>query len=193
MAAPPDRIGRRDVRPAADGAAAGAETSTRWANRSARLVGYAGGVALGIGVLAIALSLARGDFPWRHGIGDSTANVAAKWQRPAVSAAGLVGRTGVSITQLAVTGDGGLLDLRFQVVDPTKADAIHDRARPPALISEVNGVVASDLLMGHEHTGTFRGGQTYYLVFTNPGNLVERGSQVTVLLGDASVRHVRVR
>ena len=193
MAAPPDRVGRRDARRAADDVAAGAETSTRRGERSVRLAGYLGGVALGIGVLAIVLSLARGDFPWRHGPGDATASVAAKWQRPAVSAADLVGRTGVRITQLAVTGDGGLLDLRFQVVDPTKADAIHDRAWPPALISEANGVVASELLMGHEHTGRFRGGQTYYLVFTNPGNLVERGSQVTVMLGDASVRHLRVR
>ena len=65
--------------------------------------------------------------------------------------------------------------------------------KPPVLISESNGVVVDQLLMGHQHKGTLLGGQTYYLIFSNPGNLVARGSQVTVLLGDASIRHVRVQ
>jgi hypothetical protein len=63
---------------------------------------------------------------------------------------------------------------------------------PPAVVDESSGLVVHDLLMNHEHTGDYRPGVTYYLVFTNPGNWVRRGASVTVLLGNAQVEHVRV-
>jgi hypothetical protein len=47
--------------------------------------------------------------------------------------------------------------------------------------------------MNHAHHGPYKAGVSYYLVFNNPGNLVRRGSMVTVLLGDAEVQHVVVR
>jgi hypothetical protein len=192
MATSRDRRLRPDVHASA---ARAAELNSRTHRRdaAARVLGYLGGVVIGIGALAIVLSLARGDVPWLHSGGSASSNLAARWQRPAVSDAGLAARSGVRIVHVALTGGGGLLDLRFQVLDPAKAAALHDRARPPALVSEDNGVVANELLMGHEHTGSFHGGQSYYFVFTNPGNLIERDSRVMVLLGDASVRHVRVR
>jgi hypothetical protein len=119
--------------------------------------------------------------------------VPVSWQRPSVDAAGLVQRSGVKITQLAVTGGGGLVDLRYQVVDADKANALHKAGNPPALVEEETGLVINQLLMDHAHTGQFRVGQTYYLIFENPNTWVHRGSRVTVLLGDAQVEHVTVR
>jgi hypothetical protein len=118
--------------------------------------------------------------------------VPAAWARPAVAADDLGQTSGITITRVAVTGGGGLVDLRFRVVDPERAHALHDPATPPAVVDEDTGLVVHDLLMNHAHTGDFRAGVTYYLVFTNPGNWVRRGAQVTVLLGDAQVEHVRV-
>ena len=118
--------------------------------------------------------------------------VPAGWARPAVAADDLGQASGVTITRVAVTGGGGLVDLRFRVVDPDRAHALHDAATPPAVVDESTGLVVHDLLMNHEHTGDFRAGATYYLVFNNPGNWVRRGAQVTVLLGNAQVEHVPV-
>ena len=115
------------------------------------------------------------------------------WARQTVPAAGLADRLGVRLTRVAVTGDGGLLDLRFQVVDPDKAAAIHDQATPPAIVAEDSGLFLDGLLMGHSHSGPFKTAVTYYLLFENDGNLVDRGSRVTVLLGDVQVQHVVVR
>ncbi len=109
-----------------------------------------------------------------------------------LSADGLVQRTGVTITQVAVTGAGGLLDLRFKVLDPDKAHAIHDPATPPAIVDERSGLILSRLFMGHSHSGPYHPAVTYYLVFENNGNWVHRGSKVTVLLGNAQVEHVVV-
>jgi hypothetical protein len=109
-----------------------------------------------------------------------------------VGADDLAAASGVTITRLAVTGGGGLVDLRFRVVDPQRAHALHDPGTPPAVVDEASGLVVHDLLMNHEHTGDYQAGVTYYLVFDNPGNWVRRGARVTVLLGDAQVEHVPV-
>jgi hypothetical protein len=110
---------------------------------------------------------------------------------PVVSAAGLARRNGIRIRQLAITGAGGLIDLRYQVLDPDKADSVHTAL--PELVDERTGVVVDQLLMGHRHKGVLHAGQTYYLLFENPGDLVQRGSELTVALGGLRVPHIRVR
>lgn len=115
------------------------------------------------------------------------------WDRAPVSADGLVDRLGVRVVQVALTGGGGLLDLRYQVIDADKAAGLHDPATPPALVDEGTGLVANDLLMGHAHTEGFKPGVTYYFVFENPGNLVQSGARVSVLLGGIQVEHIDVK
>ena len=160
--------------------------------RRVRVLGLVAGIV--VTVLAVVAGLGvRGLAGRSHPATATRAAVPAAWVRPAVSKAGLVDRSGVKITQLAVTGDGGLVDLRYQVIDPDKAATLHDANNPPAVVDEQTGVVVHDLFMGHSHSDPFAFGETYYLVFDNPGNLVRRGSYVTVLLGDAEVDHVLVR
>ncbi|HEY6891246.1 MAG TPA: hypothetical protein VI300_25800 [Solirubrobacter sp.] len=112
---------------------------------------------------------------------------------PLVSNAAFERRSGVRIVRVAVSGGGGLVDLRYQVLDPDAAASIHDAATPPALVDERTGVLVAALFMDHSHKGRLTAAQTYYLVFDNPGSLVRRGSRVTVQLGAARVAHVRVR
>lgn len=157
----------------------------------ARIAGFAAGVliAAGIGVLALWL-------PQRASGGASGGPSAVpppQWQRPAVSASGLAERSGVRLVRVAVTGGGGLLDLRYQVVDPNKAVTVHEAQTPPAIIDERTGLVLNRLLMGHAHHGVLKAAVSYYLIFENTGNWVRRGSEVTVLLGDAQVEHVIVK
>ncbi|WP_432876904.1 hypothetical protein ACQPYH_27595 [Kribbella sp. CA-245084] len=158
--------------------------------RTRRVVGVVTGVAL----VACALTAWLFYSARRDQSAAAPAPVAqVAWGRTAVNADGLAERSGVRITQVAVTGGGGLIDLRYQVLDPNRANSLHDAATPPAVIDEGSGLVVRDLLMSHSHTGKFTAGETYYLVFENPGNWVRRGSKVTVLLGQAQVEHVVVR
>jgi hypothetical protein len=110
-----------------------------------------------------------------------------------VTADQLVNTVGVEIVHVAVTGGGGLIDLRFRVVDPDLAGAVHDEATPPAILDQSTGLVVNSLLMGHAHTSEYQAGLTYYLIFENPGNLIQRGSVVSVLLGNAQVNDVVVK
>ncbi len=119
--------------------------------------------------------------------------IPASLQRPVVSAAGLADRLGIRLVYVATTGAGGLLDVRFQVLDPDKAAALHDAATPPVVIDDSTGVVADSLLMGHSHTAPFDAGVVYYLIFENPGNMVKRGGTVSVLLGNTEIDGVTVQ
>ena len=161
-----------------------------WARRRIRLLGIFTGVIVVIAGTFVVLLVMRGsadDNP------KSESKVPIAWARPLVSASGLADRSGVKITQVAVTGDGGLVDLRFTVVDANKAATLHDPANPPAVVDQRTGLVVKDLLMSHAHTSPFKAGVTYYLVFNNPGNWVHRGDKVAVLLGNARVENVTVR
>jgi hypothetical protein len=155
--------------------------------RAVSLLGIATGAVL-VGAAVLTYSLVS-----RSGGSSSRSSRAGTpvTEAPLVSSAGLLAKSGVRITQVAVTGDGGLVDLRYQVVDPDRAASVH--ATVPNLVDERTGVVVNNLFMGHKHKGRLKAGHGYYLIFTNPGNLVERGSRVTVQLGRARVAHVRVQ
>jgi hypothetical protein len=152
-----------------------------------QIAGFLAGVVIAAGIGLLALWL-----PERSS-GASSASPPPEWRRPAVSASGLAERSGVRLIRVAVTGGGGLLDLRYQVVDPNKAVAVHEARTPPAIIDEHTGLVLNRLLMGHAHHGQLKPAVSYYLIFENTGNWVRRGSEVTVLLGDAQVEHVVVK
>jgi predicted phosphodiesterase len=116
----------------------------------------------------------------------------AAHQRPVLSDDELADQFGIRVTQVAITG-GGYVKLCFLVIDPDKADAIHDKANPPAIVDETTGVVVDRVLMGHYHIESFQAGVTNNMLFVNPGNLVQPGDKVSVLLGNAELVHVDVR
>jgi hypothetical protein len=151
----------------------------------ARALGAVTGAALMLG------GIAAYEIPRHAGAAGAPARVARN--PPVLSATAFERKSGVRIVRVAVSGAGGLVDLRYQVLDPDRAAAIHDRATPPELVDERTGVVVDSLLMGHSHEGRFKPAQTYYLIFDNPGSLVRRGSRVTVRLGAARVADVPVR
>ena len=155
-----------------------------------QIAGFLAGVLIAAGIGALVLWL-----PQRSSGEPRAGSRAAPpgWQRPSVSASGLAERSGVRLIRVAVTGGGGLLDLRYQVVDPSKAVAVHEARTPPAIIDASTGLVLSRLLMGHAHHGQLKPAVSYYLIFENTGNWVHRGSEVTVLLGDAQVERVVVK
>jgi hypothetical protein len=161
-----------------------------WGPRRLRVLGALTGALVVLAVAGLALWL-----PNRSTGATKAADVVPlSLERPVVSPDGLAERSGVKITHVAVTGGGGLIDLRYRVFDPDKANTLHDKRTPPTLVDEQNGLVVNRLLMNHAvHKGPLQAGVSYYLVFNNPGNLVRRGSMVTVLLGDAEVQHVVVR
>lgn len=102
--------------------------------------------------------------------------------------------TGLEVLSVAETGDGGILDLRYRVVDERKAGAHEHHQAVPAIIDRASGQALTTQWMGHAHpVDGFKPGRNYWMLFLNPRRLVERGDRVAVRLGPARLTGVPVR
>jgi predicted MPP superfamily phosphohydrolase len=108
----------------------------------------------------------------------------------AVSQGAFQDQTGIRVLRVAVTGGGGLVDLRYQVLDPLKAEVVH--VRPPKLIDERSGQTIDALFMGHSHGGQAKAGYAYPLLFINEQGLLRRGGEVSVVIGGSRLEHIAV-
>jgi len=100
---------------------------------------------------------------------------------------------GIRFSQAAVVADGGLVELRYIVLETQKASAFqNDTRHAPTLRSERNGKLAwrpALMKQGHE----LRPGQTYYLLYLNNAGAIKRGDQIEIVYGSHRLPHVPVR
>lgn len=97
---------------------------------------------------------------------------------------------GVRFTFLAVTAKGGMVELRYRVVDEGKAANFgHYTETAPMLISEDTGKIVDVTIMGlHNHR--VEPGRTYYVLYRNTDSAIESHRPVTIALGDQKLEHV---
>ena len=99
-------------------------------------------------------------------------------------------RFGVRFSLLAVTADGGMIELRYRVIDEGKAANFgHYTETAPLLIAEDTGDVVDVTIMGlHNHR--VEPGRQYYVLYRNTGGVIESGRPVTIAIGDLELEHV---
>ena len=84
-----------------------------------------------------------------------------------------------------------MLDLRYRVLDPDKALAVHDDENPPTIIDEDSGTSLSR--PWHEHgDAAMRTGVVYHELLMNSDGAVRRGDRVTLKIGASRLEDVRV-
>jgi hypothetical protein len=135
-----------------------------------------------MGLLVVALAGAAGGWAWETyragqlpGVPASAEVVEAQW--------------GIRITHIAVLADGGLIDFRFQVIDPDKAAPLFSLDNRPILIVEATGRRVESLY--HPlHSHTIVAGQSQYILYNNTGGAIQSGAAVSVLLGDVRLEHI---
>jgi hypothetical protein len=100
-------------------------------------------------------------------------------------------RLGIRVTKVVVTADGGLVDLRYQVIDPAKAVFLFDNLDVVPKMIAPNGEVISLESLPHRHD--VYAGLAYFILYRNARNSIQPGSQVTVVVGDdLRLEHVAV-
>ena len=108
----------------------------------------------------------------------------------AVTAEQMAATYGIDVDLVAVTAAGGLVEFRYQVVDPDKADQmIHDPDLLPTIVVESSGatlVVATP----HHHGTQLQLGGTYFFLLANAQNSIRKGSLLTLVIGDDRVEHI---
>lgn len=137
-------------------------------------------------LVALGVGLALAAWPELRSVGGGR-------DEAALSQAKFEDETGVRVLRVAVTAGGGILDLRYQVIDPDKAVAIHDEENPPTIVDEKSGETFDVPWMAHANRRTLKAGVTYYELILNRGGLIRPGSKVTVILAGFRLEHVTVR
>lgn len=100
--------------------------------------------------------------------------------------------TGVHITLVALSADGGIIDIRYQIVDPEKAIIVHDEALPPTILDIETGIPL--LFTRHEHPDfDLHPGVTYSHQIINSGGLLKRGDRVALRFGTAVLEEVPIQ
>ena len=122
--------------------------------------------------------------------------------RPSADAAGpyrvphdprIEDRLGIRVERAAVVADGGIVEIRYTVLDGQKASRFqNDTHHPPVLRSERRrGDVYRAALMKQGHD--LRPGQTYYILYLNNGGAIRSGDTIDIDAGGIHLQHVPVR
>lgn len=162
--------------------------------------GVAPGTRLGLGpgrslahlALVVAAVVGWSLFPAR-GMG-SPKHPAPPTSGAALSPEALEARHGLRVTRVAVTGDGGLVDLRFTVVDPVKARPLLDApGQDLRLLVEPGGTA-----LAAPHHGAMRNirlakDAPCFVLFPNARGAVKAGGKVAVAFGGVRLAAVTVR
>lgn len=126
---------------------------------------------------------------WRQHLASDVRNGASL-----VSADGMAARYGIDINLLAVTAAGGLVELRYQVVDPDKAaPLVHDPDLSPALVVESTGKTLVMSTPPHHHGTELQLGGTYFFLMANAESALHKGDKVTLVIGDARLEHLEMQ
>ena len=97
---------------------------------------------------------------------------------------------GVRFTFVAVTAGGGMVELRYRVLDEGRAANFgHFTETAPMIIAEDTGKLVDVTIMGlHNHR--VEPGRTYYVLYRNTESAVKSHRPVTIALGDLKLEHV---
>lgn len=91
---------------------------------------------------------------------------------------------GIRVKRIAVLAGGGVVEFRFLIVDPEKANKyMHDSDYLPTLITEDNGARIEAPQRTHRNM-VYKFGVGYHILYRNPGGAVKSGTPVTLVFND---------
>jgi hypothetical protein len=112
------------------------------------------------------------------------------------SAAQMEARWGIHITAIRLTAAGRMLDFRYRVTDPKKAEPLVKRGTAAYVLHEKTGI---KMAVPETKYGKLRqtarqasANRQYIVMFACPGGIVNRGDRVTVVIGDFKAEHLLI-
>ncbi len=137
-------------------------------------------------VLLVVVSLGLGGFALSRMIQPPGKEI-AEIPQPVIEA-----RYGVRFTRIAMTADGGLVDIRYVVVNNEgNMDALMDGTHNPVLIATDGKQVFTEATMTHKVDHEI--GQTYWMIYYNTNNALHSGSVIDIQIGDVLIENVKVQ
>jgi len=94
---------------------------------------------------------------------------------------------GIELETVRPVSSGYMLEMRYRILDADKAMPLMEKKAKPYLIDEATGtrlmVPAMENIGELRQTPRPQEGRLYYIIFGNPGKLVQRDGLVTVVIG----------
>lgn len=101
---------------------------------------------------------------------------------------------GIRLLGVDVTAGGGMLQLRYQILDSAKTEALHDAETAPIVIDSAGNKYSDPGIVGHSHIGkTKQAGTTDYILLANAQGRIKSGSFVSIQIGSFTLNQVPVR
>jgi hypothetical protein len=103
-------------------------------------------------------------------------------------------KNGLKIRGAELVGDGGLLYVRYTVLDPDKAEKVkkgEGTANGPSIENKKNKKVLS-ATGGMKHDHKLRAGQTDFVLYQNTGGAVKKGDTIDITIGGSTLSKVPV-
>ena len=98
---------------------------------------------------------------------------------------------GVDQLSAKLAESGQLVRVSYRVVDPTKAQALHEKTSSPYLLDEkahaVLQVPNMEKVGPLRQSGVAESGKSYWMVFSNKGSPVKPGHRVSLVIGSFRV------
>jgi hypothetical protein len=94
---------------------------------------------------------------------------------------------GVRITLIAATAMGGIVDFRYRIIDPDKAQSLLHHHIQPSLTAMDSGIILNPADMGMKHHNMLKKNALTSTFYSNIRSAVKRGTQVAVSFGDLRV------
>lgn len=99
---------------------------------------------------------------------------------------------GVRFTRMAVTADGGLVDVRYTVLNPGRAQAMMNSLDTTPKIQLTNGTTL-ELKRQMNHKGDLEAGRSYYILYVNTRGAAASGSIATLSVGGDTLGPMMLR
>ena len=111
-----------------------------------------------------------------------------------VSAQMLEERFGLRVNLIAVTAGGGIIDLRYKVIDKDKAAfLLGDTHTMPSLVVEESGVTLTPPDHTMKHNSKLESGSSYFQFYPNTRNAVQPGNHVAIVIGSIRLEPMVVK
>jgi hypothetical protein len=128
-----------------------------------------------------------------------SAPTAAPVQTEAFGAGMVVEQFGVRLTGVRLTANGYVVDLRYRVLDPAKAQALLDRKIRPVLVDETTGSrfyvpvpPTVGALRQTSRNKVIHTDRDYFMLFANPDRKLQAGSKVALYVGDERFGNLQI-
>ncbi len=108
---------------------------------------------------------------------------------------------GIELVTVRLTAEAFMIDLRYRIVDGSKAKPFVNQNVRPVLVNETTGdryyVPNAPKIGPLRQTATpahpIQQGKVYFMMFANPNRRLHAGEKVTLYAGDSVVRNLVVR